>query len=122
MASRTSGQVRSSTQTDGTWPWAGSAMRSIPISKHNFFMNASFGLAASLMRPKRPPLDVREIVRVVNFDMFALPCSEGGIVNVEPGDRGRVLLRDLRGDLRADRSLFLCHRPQVSGARRGKRQ
>ena len=52
-------------------------MKSIPISKHNFFMNASLGLAALLMRPKLPPLDVREIVRVVNFGMFALLHSEG---------------------------------------------
>jgi hypothetical protein len=57
-------------------------MKSIPISKHNFFMNASFGLAASLMRPKLPALDVREIVRVVNFDMFALLHSEGGVFMV----------------------------------------
>jgi hypothetical protein len=34
------------------------------------------------MRPKLPALDVREIVRVVNFDMFALLHSEGGVFMV----------------------------------------
>src|SRR5260221_11952637 len=42
IASRTSGQVRSSIQTVDTWPYAGSATRSSATSKNNRFMNASW--------------------------------------------------------------------------------
>src|ERR1700678_1605953 len=42
MASRTSGQVRSSIQTDDVWPCAGSATSSIARRKNSRFMNASW--------------------------------------------------------------------------------
>src|SRR6202030_2197561 len=59
MASRTSGQVRSSIQTVGTWPYAGSPTRSSATSKNNRFMKASWVPSVyevALHRAKRLPL------------------------------------------------------------------